>query len=310
MFPLTTAAKRRAVGIASAIMVAAMAASGCSAATPASAPASPATPAPQASAPAAPANPDLILATTTSTQDSGLLDVLIPAFEKASGYKVKTVAVGTGQALKMGADGDADVLLVHAPSQEETFVSDGNGIDRKLVAHNHFMVVGPKDDPAKISNGLTAAQAFTAISKSGSSFVSRGDGSGTETKELAIWKDAGITPKGQSWYIQSGQGMGATLQLASEKKAYTLSDDATFLANQSNLDLASLVKGDPVLLNIYHVISVNPEKWPKVNAAGATAFSDYVTGADGQQIIATYGQDKFGQPLFTADAGKSEDSLE
>jgi tungstate transport system substrate-binding protein len=238
------------------------------------------------------------------------LDVLIPAFEKATGYMVKTVAVGTGQALAMGAKGDADVLLVHAPAQEEQFVTDGNGIDRLLVANNHFMVVGPKDDPAGIANGLTAAQAFAKIAQSGSSFVSRGDGSGTETKELAIWKVDNITPKGQAWYIQSGQGMGATLQIASQKKAYTLTDDATFLANQANLDLVSLVKGDPVLLNIYHVISVNPAKFPKVNADGAKAFSDYVTGAAGQELIASYGVDKFGQPLFTADAGKSEDSLQ
>ena len=274
--------------------------------------ASPAVPSasqPSSASPGRPANPNLILATTTSTQDSGLLDVLIPAFERASGYVVKTVAVGTGQALQMGAEGNADVLLVHAPSQEEQFVTAGNGIDRRLVANNHFLVVGPKDDPAGISGGLTAAQAFAKIASSGSKFVSRGDGSGTETKELAIWKQAGVTPKGNAWYLQSGQGMGATLQIASQKNAYTLSDDATFLANRAKLDLTSLVQGDPVLLNIYHVISVNPAKWPKVNAAGATAFADFITGAAGQQLIATYGQDKFGQPLFAADAGKKENEI-
>ena len=309
-------------GLIAAAVVALATLVGCSS-TPAGAPAATTTPAQATTAesaaptqsaapgaPAAPSNPTIILATTTSTQDSGLLDVLIPAFEQATGYTVKTVAVGTGQALAMGAQGNADVLLVHAPAQEEKFVADGNGVDRLLVMHNHFMIVGPKDDPAGIASGLTAAQAFAKIAQSGSAFVSRGDGSGTETKELAIWKVDNITPKGQSWYIQSGQGMGTTLQIAAQKKAYTLSDDATFLANQANLDLASLVQRDPVLRNIYHVISVNPAKFPKVNAAGAKAFLDYVTGTAGQAIIAGYGVDKFGQPLFTADAGLSDDSLQ
>ena len=255
------------------------------------------------------ARPNLILATTTSTQDSGLLDVLIPQFERASGYTVKTVAVGTGQALQMGADGNADVLLVHAPSQEEQFMAAGNGVDRRLVANNHFLIVGPKDDPAHLGGGATAVQAFAKIAAAKVPFVSRGDGSGTETKELAIWGNAGITPKGNSWYFQSGQGMGATLQIASQKRGYTLTDDATFAANRANVDLTSLVQGDPVLLNIYHVIRVNPQKWPKVNADGATAFADYLTGPDGQQVIATYGQAQFGQALFTADAGKSDDEV-
>jgi tungstate transport system substrate-binding protein len=278
---------------------------------------------PQASAPApsaaasAAASPsagpagstNLILATTTSLQDSGLLDVLVPAFEKASGYTVKTVAVGTGQALTMGQQGNADVLFVHAPTQEQAFMDAGWGVDRRLVAHNYFWIVGPASDPAAISGMTSAVDAFKKIAASGATFVSRGDNSGTNTKELALWKTAGITPKG-SWYIESGQGMGATLQIASEKAAYTLTDTATFLSNQANLALKALVKSDSSLINIYSVIAVNPAKWPKVNVAGAKAFEDYVTGTAGQQIIATFGIDTFGIALFNADAGKDYSSLQ
>ncbi len=252
---------------------------------------------------------DLILATTTSTQDSGLLDVLIPDFEKASGLKVKTVAVGSGQALAMGQEGNADVLLVHSPSAEKTFMDGGFGVDRRLVMNNNFFIVGPKDDPAGIASAKTAAEAFSKIAAASVTFVSRGDGSGTEAKELAIWTALKVTPKGNAWYVQSGQGMGATLQIASEKRGYTLTDDATFLANSAKLELVTLVKGDPSLLNIYHVISVSPQKWPKVNATGAKAFSDYLTSAAGQQLIAGFGKEKYGQPLFTADAGKNEGEL-
>lgn len=252
-----------------------------------------------------PANPQLILATTTSTQDSGLLDELVPAFEKDSGYEVKTVAVGTGQALKMGREGNADVLLVHAPKSEEEFVSAGHGVDRRVVAHNYFLIAGPESDPAGVAKAASAADAFKKIAAAGSSFVSRGDGSGTETKELAIWKDAGITPKRNSWYVQSGQGMGATLQIASEKGAYTITDDATFVSIGSRLKLTNLFKDDPTLLNIYHVISVNQARWPKANIAGATAFADYITSADGQKIIGEFGKAKYGQALFVPDAGKA-----
>ncbi len=251
----------------------------------------------------------LILATTTSLQDSGLLDVLVPAFEKASGYTVKTVAVGTGQALTMGQQGNADVLFVHAPTQEQAFMTAGWGVDRRLVAHNYFWIVGPASDPAGISGMTSAVDAFKKIAASGAAFVSRGDNSGTNTKELAIWKSAGITPSG-SWYISSGQGMGATLQIASQKGAYTLTDTATFLSNQANLALKALLKSDSSLINIYSVIAVNPAKWPKVNAAGAKAFEDYVTGAAGQQIIASFGIDKYGLALFNADAGKDYSSLQ
>jgi tungstate transport system substrate-binding protein len=252
---------------------------------------------------------DLILATTTSTQDSGLLDVLIPLFEQQSGYRVKTVAVGTGQALKMGQDGNADVLLVHAPTSEKTYMDGGFGLSRKLVMHNDFVIVGPADDPAGIKGMATAVEAFTKIANSSSSFISRGDGSGTNTAELNLWKKAAIDPKGKSWYVESGQGMGATLKIASEKNAYTLTDRATYLANNSNLALDILVEKDAVLLNIYHVIVVNPQKWPKINLAGAQAFSDFMVSPDTQKVIGNFGVDKFGQPLFFPDAGKSDSDL-
>jgi tungstate transport system substrate-binding protein len=238
-----------------------------------------------------------------------LLDELIPAFQKATGYVVKTVAVGTGQALTMGQQGNADVLLVHAPSSEKTFMDGEFGVDRRLVAHNYFLIVGPKSDPAGIASAKTANEAFAKIAAAKATFVSRGDGSGTETKELAIWKANNITPKGQAWYVQSGQGMGATLQIASEKNGYTITDNATFIANTSKLQLTSLVQGDPSLLNIYHVISVNPVKWPKVNSVGAKAFADYVTSSAGQDLIGGFGKAKYAQALFVADSGKNEADL-
>jgi len=252
-----------------------------------------------------PERPDLILATTTSTQDSGLLDALVPAFQDATGYVVKVVAVGTGQALKMGEEGNADVLLVHAPSSEVTYMDGGFGGERRLVMHNDFILVGPQADPAGVS-GLTIPAALQAIASTGSPFASRGDDSGTHKKELDLWKKAEVEPAGQAWYIETGQGMGATLTITSEKGAYTLTDRATFLANQDNLDLAILLEGDPSLLNVYHVITVNPDKWTAVNADGATAFADYITSVEGQKLIGTFGVEKYGQPLFIPDAGKAE----
>ena len=310
MIPGALVAKRgllnAATMLAAVVLVAGACSSG-SASPQASAPAPSAAAASPSAGPAGSTN--LILATTTSLQDSGLLDVLVPAFEKASGYTVKTVAVGTGQALTMGQQGNADVLFVHAPTQEQAFMDAGWGVDRRLVAHNYFWIVGPASDPAGISGMTSAVDAFKKIAASGATFVSRGDSSGTNTKELALWKSAGITPKG-SWYLQSGQGMGATLQIASEKTAYTLTDTATFLSSQANLALEALVKSDSSLINIYSVIAVNPAKWPKVNAAGAKAFEDYVTGSAGQQIIAAFGIDTFGIALFHADAGKDYSSLQ
>ena len=258
--------------------------------------------------PPKPANPTLILATTTSTQDSGLLDVMIPDFEQRTGYTVQTVAVGSGEAMKMGQQCNADVLLVHSPSAEKDFMTNGYGSDRRLVMHNDFVVVGPSADPAGIKGSATAIDAFTKIADAKSPFITRGDASGTNSKELAIWKSANITPEGD-WYIESGQGMLATLKIASEKAAYTLSDRATFLANQDTLQLEILVEGDASLLNIYHVIVVNPANCPTANNTGAIAFADYVVSPDAQALIGGFGAEKYGQPLFTPDAGKDESTL-
>jgi len=268
----------------------------------------PATPAP--SELPAPANPTLILATTTSTQDSGLLDVLIPLFETETGYGVQTVAVGSGQAMKMGEEGNADVLLVHAPASEVTFMENGFGKDRALVMHNDFIIVGPAADPAGIK-GMPAVDALKLISAGSGTFVSRGDDSGTHKAELALWKKAAYDPKAAvpAWYLESGQGMGATLTIASEKSAYTLTDRATYLANNANLQLEILVEGDKALLNVYHVISVNPDKWPKVNYDGATAFLKFMTEASTQEVIGKFGVDKYGQPLFYPDANKIDADL-
>jgi len=254
------------------------------------------------------AKSEFILATTTSTQDSGLLDVLIPAFEEASGYTVKTVAVGTGKALEMGRNGDADVLLVHAPSSEVEFMQEGYGGDRRLVMHNDFVIVGPADDPAGIRGMASAEDAFASIATAEAPFVSRGDDSGTHKKELGIWQSNGLTPDWSN-YIESGQGMGATLLIASEKDAYTLTDRATYLANQDTINLEILVQGDAALLNVYHVMTVNPEKWPMVNAEGATAFADFITSEAAQEIIREFGVEKYGQPLFFPDADKSDADL-
>ena len=255
----------------------------------------------------APASPNLILATTTSTQDSGLLDVLIPLFEQETGYKVQTVAVGSGQAMTMGQQGNADVLLVHSPAAEVAFMTAGWGKERALVMHNDFLVVGPSADPAKIK-GLAPVDAFKAIAAASATFISRGDNSGTNTKELALWKSAGLDPAGSkaAWYIESGQGMGATLQIASEKGAYTLTDRATYLANKANLQLDILVEKDNALLNVYHVITVDPAKWPKVNYDGAIAFMKFMTEPSTQDVIGKFGVDKYGQQLFIPDAGKSD----
>ncbi len=259
----------------------------------------------------APKNKDIILATTTSTQDTGLLDVLIPVFEQKTGYKVKTVAVGSGQALTMGKNGEADVLLVHAPSSETPLVDSGVAINRKLVMHNDFVLVGPSSDPAKVKGEKSAASAFAKIAGSGSLFISRGDNSGTNQKEMQIWAAAKIAPKPASgvapaWYLETGSGMGATLTVASEKGAYTLTDRGTYLANKKNLSLDILVEGETSLLNIYHVMQVNQEKFPKVNAKGAKAFVDFMVSADTQKTIGEFGKDKYGSPLFFPDAGKPE----
>jgi tungstate transport system substrate-binding protein len=250
----------------------------------------------------------IILATTTSTQDSGLLDILIPVFQAKTGYIVKAIAVGTGQALKMGARGDADILLVHAPEAEKVLINDRSAIERKLVMHNDFVVVGPPDDPAAAANKTLAPESFKQIADTGSTFVSRGDDSGTHKREVAIWNEAEISPAGD-WYLESGQGMGATLRIASEKRGYTLTDRGTYLALQHTLDLKILIEGDQSLINPYHVMRVNPDKWPAVNHQGAEAWSDFLLSPEVQALIGHFGQEEFGRPLFIPDGGKSEEQL-
>ena len=255
------------------------------------------------------ANPNLILATTTSTQDSGLLDVLVPLFEEQTGYAVQTVAVGSGEAMKMGEEGNADVLLVHAPSSEVAFMDAGHGTDRFLVMHNDFIVVGPATDPAGIKGQTSAVEAFKMIFNAGAQFITRGDDSGTHKKELALWKSAELDPAGQAWYVETGQGMGASMTVASEKAAYILTDRATYLANKENYQLELLVEGDNSLLNVYHVITVNVDKWPKANYEGALAFADFMIAPATQDVIGQFGLEEFGQPLFYPDADKTDADL-
>jgi len=250
----------------------------------------------------------MILATTTSTQDSGLLDVLMPLFSKQTGVEVKVIAVGTGAALQMAGKGDADAVLVHAPSSEKPFVDSGDLVEGKLVMHNDFVLVGPAADPAKVKAAKDLNGAMTAIAGTGP-FISRGDASGTNTAELALWKAAGIDPKAVKNREETGQGMGATLNVADQKNAYTLSDRATYLASKKNLKLEILFEGAASLLNIYHVYVVSPVKHPGVKTAQARAFVAFMVDPATQKLIDDFKRAEYGQPLFIADAGKREDSL-
>jgi len=252
---------------------------------------------------------NIILATTTSTQDSGLLDVLIPVFEKKTGYFVKTIAVGSGQAIAMGQKGEADILLVHSPEDEKKFMEGGYGLNRRLVMHNDFIVIGPRADPAKIKGIKSTVIAFERIAQSKSLFISRGDNSGTHAKEKAIWKATGVKYEGEKWYHETGLGMGQTLNVASEKRAYTITDRGTYLSLKKRIDLDVLTEGDAILLNIYHVIEVNQTRFPKVNAAGARVFANFMLSREAQDIIKTFGIDKFGSPLFFPDASKRVEDL-
>jgi tungstate transport system substrate-binding protein len=247
----------------------------------------------------------VIVSTTTSTQDSGLLDVLVPMFERQTGYTVKTVSVGTGQALALAARGEADVTLAHAPALEKTYLAEGRMLNRRLVMYNDFVVIGPDDDPAKIRGEARAVAALRRIAAAGSRFVSRGDRSGTHVLELALWKQAGVTPAAP-WYIESGQGMGATLGVADDRRAYTLTDRATLLAFGRRVRLVPLVEGDRPLLNVYSVMEVNPANGPRVNAAGGRAFADFMVAAEAQAVIRTFGADRYGRPLFVPIAGKTD----
>jgi len=258
--------------------------------------------------PAEAQRPPVILSTTTSTQDSGLLDVLVPLFERQTGYSVKTIAVGSGQALALAARGEADVVLAHAPGLEKKYVADGKMLNRRLVMYNDFVIIGPANDPAKIKGTKKAADAMKAIASTGSRFVSRGDNSGTHTLEKALWKLAGVEPQA-GWYIESGQGMGATLGIADDRNAYTLTDRGTYLAFQKRVRLPILLEGDKPLLSIYSVMEVNPSNGPKVNTAGGNAFADFMVSADVQKIVKTFGVDKYGQALFVPVAGMNEEEV-
>lgn len=249
----------------------------------------------------------LILATTTSTQDSGLLDVLVPLFQKQTGIRVKTIAVGSGQALAMGRKGEADVLLVHAPDAERAFMAEGSGLRRRLVMHNDFVVVGPPSDPAGLKGARSAAEAFRRIAAGKAPFVSRADQSGTHAEEKKLWKAAGFDPAGRPWYLETGQGMGQTLNVAAEKKACTLSDRGTWLSMRKMLGLVVLVEGDRSLANIYHVIELDPARHPRINAAAGRAFADFLVSPATQEVIRTFGVDRYGSPLFFPDAGKKDD---
>lgn len=245
---------------------------------------------------------DLILATTTSTQDSGLLEYLLPDFEKEFGVKISVIAVGTGQALTLGQDGNADVLLVHARAKEDEFMAAGHGVRREDVMYNDFVIVGPESDPAGLKGITSAVEAFKKIADSKATFISRGDQSGTNTKELSIWKKAGIEPAGD-WYVSAGQGMGEVLTMTAEKQAYTLSDRATYLARtKAGLDLVILVEGDKDLLNPYGVIAVNPNKGPQIKAELANKFIDWIISVPVQEKISQFGMADFGQSLFVPDS--------
>ncbi len=244
----------------------------------------------------------LILSTTTSTQDSGLLDVILPDFEAQLGVDVDVIAVGTGQAIQMGKDGNADVLLVHARASEDQFMADGHGIRREDVMYNDFVILGPANDPAGIQGNASAADALAMIAQAQAPFVSRGDESGTHSKEKAIWKAAGIEPAGD-WYISAGQGMGAILTMADEQESYTLSDRATYLARTlEGIDLHVLVEGDPVLFNPYGVVLVNPDKGAHIQVELANAFVDWLVSLPTQELISRFGVEEFGAPLFVPDS--------
>jgi len=244
----------------------------------------------------------IVLATTTSTRDSGLLDVILPMFEEEYGIDVDVVAVGTGQSLKLGEDGNADVVLVHARALEDAFMEAGHGVRREDVMYNDFVIVGPPDDAAGIAGGSDAAAAFAQIAAAEAPFVSRGDDSGTHVKEFEVWAAAGVEPAGD-WYISAGQGMGAVLTMADEQQAYTLSDRATYLARTlEGTDLVIAVEGDPILFNPYGVIAVNPDKNPEIKGDVANQFIDWLVSLSTQEVISGYGVEAFGSPLFVPDS--------
>ncbi|HXL03286.1 MAG TPA: substrate-binding domain-containing protein [Bacillota bacterium] len=255
------------------------------------------------------ASKELILATTTSTRDTGLLDVLLPVFQERTGYNVKTIAVGTGAALALGKKGEADVLLCHAPASEMELVESGDVINRQLVMHNDFVIVGSPEDPAGVKGVKSATEALRKIADKEAVFVSRADDSGTHKKEKEVWNKLGFEPSGKAWYLEAGTGMANTLNIANEKLAYCLTDRGTYLSMKDRLDLVVLVEGDAILLNIYHVMQVNPEKHKVVDGQGGKAFVEFMVSEEVQEIISKFGIDKYGSPLFFPDAGKSIEDL-
>ena len=250
-----------------------------------------------ASSAAAVENPVVRISTTTSVNDSGLLPYLQPYFEAATGYQWEVTSAGTGAAIEKAEMGDADALLVHAKASEEEFINAGFGVERIPFMYNYFVIVGPADDPAGVKDCTTAAEAFKKIADSGSTFVSRGDDSGTNKKELQIWEAAGVTPEGD-WYVNAGTGMGATLTQAAEREGYTLSDKGTFLSNDAKNSLQILLGESEDMMNTYSMIAVSTEKWPDTNIDGANAFIEWMTGDEASELIANYGVEEYGEPLF------------
>lgn len=250
----------------------------------------------------------LIVLSTTTTQDSGILQSIADAFERKSGIHVKTIVAGSGDILRQGARGEGDVLLTHSPEAERKWMAQGWGLSRRLVMYNDFVIIGPASDPAGIK-GLRAAEAFKRIAAKKAVFVSRGDLSGTNVRELATWYGSGIRPQGQPWYLETGQGQGLTMEVADQMNGYTFTDRGTYLAFARRLRLPILVENDAALYNIYHVMPVNPAKFPKVNVVAAKAFADYLVSAEGQRVIREFGRARFGRSLFVSAAGMTEGQL-
>lgn len=250
-------------------------------------------------------NREVLLATTTSTRDAGLLDSLLPIFEQRTGYKVKVIAVGSGQALEMGRRGDADIVLAHAPDAERALLDSGYFLNRRLVMHNDFLIVGPMADPAGLSGLTDALAALRRVAAQRAMFISRGDESGTHKLEQRLWKQIGVAPppRNAGWYVESGQGMAATLQMADQKRAYTITDRATYLAWRDKIQLEPLVEGDSALFNVYHVLEVNPRNSPRVNTAGGRALAEYLLEPDTQAHIGRFGRARFGRSLFIPNSG-------
>ncbi len=251
---------------------------------------------------------EVVILTTTTTQDSGILTHLTEAFEKATGWRTKAIVAGSGDILKQGARGEGDVVLTHSPAAEKAWMQEGYATSRRLVMYNDFIIIGPPNDPAQ-TKGLSAAEALKRIAEKHVVFVSRGDESGTHVRELAMWKRAGVDPKGQPWYRETGQGQGLTMEVASQHQAYAFTDRGTYLVHERRLGMAILVENDPALFNIYHVMPVDPLKFPKVNGKGGQTFADFLISPEGQKVIGEFGKEKYGRSLFVPAADKKEEDL-